>query len=293
MDRLGTKEPMQQALATSYLTVAVGLMGLVTACVPPVPPSLPHTRPTGGPTSISAAEIADIFRAHGVSGCFVLHNVRRSTTVRYNPTRTGRRMVPASTFKIPNALIGVETGVIQHGKQLFKWRGKKYWVAAWNRDHTLHSAIRFSVVWAFQRIARQVGRARLQHWVNRLAYGNRDLSGPIDKFWLDGRLRISAEEQVAFLKRFQAGTLPFSKRTQTLVREALVVERTSTYVLRAKTGWAIGKKREHGWYVGWVERGTQVWIFAMNMDGHWRKDHKARIAISRDVLRRAGALGAR
>jgi len=220
----------------------------------------------------------------------VLHDVSRGTTVRFNPTRARRRMLPASTFKIPNALIAVETGVIRDARQILRWNGKKYWVSAWNRDHTLHTAIRYSVVWAFQRIARQVGRARMQRWVDRLGYGNGDLSGPIDTFWLNGRLRISAEEQVAFLKRFQAGSLPFSKRTQTLVREALVMDRAGAYVLRAKTGWAIRKKRQHGWYVGWAERGPRVWIFAMNMDGLWRKDQKARLTITHTVLRRAGAL---
>ncbi len=279
----------------SCLAVLVGLWGLLgsgAGCNRPLAHT-PARPPRPHPAPLSEGDIEQVFRAHSVAGCFVLHDVKRGTTVRFNDERTRRRMLPASTFKIPNALIAVQTGVIKNAGQRLRWGGKKYSIPAWNRDHNLASAIRHSVVWAFQWIARKVGRVRMQRWVDRLSYGNRDLSGPIDTFWLNGRLGISAQEQVDFLKRFQAGTLPFSKRTQALVREALVVERTSTYVLRAKTGWAIRKKRQHGWYVGWVERGDRVWIFAMNMDGRFRENRQARITISRDVLRRAGALPAK
>jgi beta-lactamase class D len=277
-------------LATSMgLLALLGLLGLLPACAPAGPGPRAPTRPA----SVTTADISRVFRAQGVTGCFVLHDVEHNTTVRYDATRARLRMLPASTFKIPNALIAVETGVIRTPHQRLRWNGKKYRFPPWNRDHTLRSAIRHSVVWAFQWIARQVGRARMQHWIDRLGYGNRDLSGPIDTFWLDGRLRISAEEQVAFLKRLQAGKLPFSARTQALVREALVVERAPTHVLRAKTGWAIRKQRQHGWYVGWVERGPRVWIFAMNMDGLFSKNRGARLTITRAVLRLAGALPAR
>jgi len=243
------------------------------------------------PPPLTAQDIGRIFHRHHVTGCFVLHDVQRGTTLRYNPSRARRRMLPASTFKIPHALIAVETGVIRDARQVIRWNGKKYAFAAWNRDQTLASAIRFSVVWAFQWIARQIGRARMQQWIDRLGYGNRDVSGPLDGFWLEaGHLAISADEQVAFLRRLQAGTVPFSKRTQALVREALVVKRTPTYVLRAKTGWAIRKTHQHGWYVGWVERGSRAWVFAMNMDGRFRVNREARITITQAVLRRAGAL---
>ncbi len=242
---------------------------------------------------MTANDMAQIFRNHGVTGCFVLYDLHRGTTLRHNGARARRRMLPASTFKIPNALIAVETGVVKNASQILRWNHKKYWLPAWNRDHTLRSALRYSVVWAFQWIARQVGRVRMQRWIDRLGYGNRDISGPIDTFWLSGQLKISAEEQIALLKRLRLRTLPFSRRPQDLVREALVVERTPHYVLRAKTGWAIRKKRQHGWYVGWIERGPRTWIFAMNMDGLFRLNRKARITITRAVLRRAGALSVR
>jgi len=241
---------------------------------------------------ISSADIAAIFKAHKVKGCLVLREVHSGRTVRHDAARAKRRMLPASTFKIPNALISVETGVIKDAEQVLAWDGKKRWARAWNRDQTLRSALQNSVVWAFQRMARQVGRARMQKWVDKLGYGNRDLSGPIDRFWLDGKLGISADEQVAFLGRLAGGKLPLSARTVKIVREALVVERGPSHVMLAKTGWAIRKKRQHGWYVGWVERGAKVWLFAMNMDGKFKENRKARLTISRAVLRRAGALPA-
>lgn len=258
------------------------LAGLAAGCRTPPPRAV-----------LTAGDMARIFGDHGVQGCFVLHDLRQGITLRHNAVRARRRMLPASTFKIPNALIAVETGVVKDARQIFRWNKKKHGFPSWNRDHTLRSALSHSVVWAFQWIARQVGRARMQRWIDRLGYGNRDLRGPIDTFWLKGQLKISAEEQIAFLRRLQASTLPFARRTQDLVREALVVERTATHVLRAKTGWAIRQKRQHGWYVGWVERGPRVWIFALNMDGKFRLNRRARLTITRAILRRAGALPAR
>jgi len=41
----------------------------------------------------------------------------------------------------------------------------------------------------------------------------------------------------------------------------MLVDQTSAYRLRAKTGW----KGLDGWYVGYVEAGDEVWFFAHHM----------------------------
>lgn len=240
--------------------------------------------------AVTPADMARVFRQHDVRGTFVLHDVKRGTTVRHNPKRAARRMLPASTYKIPHALIAVETGVLRDAKQRLKWDGKRYAFNAWNRDHDLPSALRYSVVPFFQQVARTIGRGRMQQWIDRLGYGNRNISGPIDLFWLEGRLAISANEQVAFLRRFQSGQLPVSPRTQAIVRNALIVDRGPHHVLRAKTGWAVRKTRQHGWYVGWATHRGRTWVFAMNMDGRLGQNHQARKTITRAILKKAGAL---
>jgi beta-lactamase class D len=135
----------------------------------------------------------------------------------------------------------------------------------------------------------------MQAWIDKVGYGNRDIGGGIDRFWLSGALRISAVEQIAFLRRLAAGTLPFSARSQETVRRITIQESAPDYVLHGKTGLAthedIAGKDDLGWYVGWVERGGRRWFFAFNMDlPHGIDDAPKRIAIARAVLAKAGAL---
>mgnify|MGYP003342732974 CR=1 FL=1 len=131
-----------------------------------------------------------------------------------------------------------------------------------NKDLTLAEAFRLSAVPHFQSIARAVGPARMQEWVDRVGYGNRDLSGGIDQFWLTGGLRISPREQIQLLVRLYKSQLPFSERTMRIVRMIMETERTDAYVIRAKTGFAVLPDRRVGWWVGWVERGARPYFFA-------------------------------
>ena len=120
------------------------------------------------------------------------------------------RLSPASTYKIPHALIGLETGVIT-ASTVYKWDGVKHpQQPKWNQDHTVLSAMKPSVVWFFQRMAPQIGAPGAHDWLQKLSYGNADTSGEITQYWLNGRLRISPDEQLSFLQKFYAGTLPIS-----------------------------------------------------------------------------------
>lgn len=123
----------------------------------------------------------------------------------------GTRLSPASTYKIPHALIGLETGVVT-ATSVEKWDGTNdAHQAKWNQDHTVLSAMKPSVLWFFQKMAPRIGAARAKVWLDRFEYGNRDTSGPVDRYWVNGTLRISPDEQLAFLRKFYDGTLPLSK----------------------------------------------------------------------------------
>jgi len=106
----------------------------------------------------------------------------------------------------------------------------------WGRDHTLRSAIRNSVVWYYQEIARKVGEENYKKYLQQIGYGNQDISGGLDSFWLSSSLKISADEQLEFLKKLYANELGFSKRSTDIVRDILVLEKTEDYTLSAKTG---------------------------------------------------------
>jgi beta-lactamase class D len=132
------------------------------------------------------------------------------------------RLSPASTYKIPHALIGLETGAVTP-TTVEKWDGvKRPDQPKWNLDHTVLSAMRPSVLWFFQRMAPRVGAGRAHEWLTRFDYGNADTSGPITMYWVNGRLRISPEEQLVFLKKFYGNTLPVKKEHVDRLKEAML-----------------------------------------------------------------------
>lgn len=231
------------------------------------------------------------FDAKGVKGTFVLFEPALERYRVLDTARAERRCPPASTFKIANALVGLEVGSIADENEVFHWDGKAKPVAAWERDHTLDSGMRESVVWMFQEVARRTGKARMREWLERLEYGNRDMSGGIDLFWLQGGLRISAMEQVDFLHRLAEGRLPMTQRAQRLVRRVLVVEKGRTHALHAKTGTVPGGREAVMWWVGWVERqGRPQAYFAMNLTPGPKTTLDDRLEIGRGILREAGVL---
>ena len=210
-------------------------------------------------------DIGRRFRSRGVDGTFLLHSVHDDTWLVHNSARADQGFLPASTFKIPNSLIALETGVIRDENEILKWDGVKRDVQEWNRDHNMRTAIAVSAVWFYQELARRIGAKRMREWIDRLGYGNRDISGPIDLFWLTGALRITPRQQVDFVRRLHLDDLPFSERSRRIVKDILVLERTDAYVLRGKTGLAAPGGVGVGWFVGWVERGQRAWVFASNV----------------------------
>ncbi len=229
------------------------------------------------------------FEARGVRGTFVLLEPASDRYLVADEARARSRFLPASTFKIVNALIGLELGSITDENEVFHWDGKPKLRAAWERDHTLASGMRESVVWMFQETARRTGKARMREWVEKLEYGNTDIRGGIDLFWLQGNLRVSAMEQIDFLRRLAEGELPMSQRSQRLVRQALVVERGRGDTLYAKTGTTGAVKEPVHWWIGWIERqGRPLAYFVMNFTPAPATRHDERFAIARDILREAG-----
>jgi beta-lactamase class D len=231
------------------------------------------------------------FDAKGVRGTFVLYAPDLNRYSVYDEVRAKESFIPASTFKIPNALIGLEVGSIKDEKEVFKWDGKAKVRKEWERDHTLNSGMRDSVVWMFQEVARRTGKTRMREWLERLDYGNKDISGGVDYFWLQGALRISAVQQVEFLRKLEEGRLPVSQRSRQLVRNAMLHEKTSDYIIRAKTGTSGYTRDAVGWWVGWVEKkGRPVAYFAMNYTPNTSTAYGDRFEITKAILADAKVL---
>ena len=159
-------------------------------------------------------------------------------------------------------------------------------IEAWNKDHTLRSAITVSAVPVYQEIARRIGPERMQKYVDLFDYGNRDIGGGIDQFWLTGNLRIDPMQQIDFLDRLRRGVLPVSKRSQELTRDILTVTKVGDATLRTKSGLlgAEQGKPSLGWMVGWAEKGSQQTVFAMNMDCKTPEHIAARMTVTQQCL---------
>lgn len=254
---------------------------------------------SAGVVKVNAQNLDRIFG--NTEGAFVLYDSRNNRYVRHNEARCRRRFTPASTFKIPNSLIGLETGIIRDADFLIAWNRQRYPNEGrpniepfihWWQDHTLRSAMRYSVVWYYREIARQVGARRMQRYVMQFRYGNRNISGGIEQFWRNSSLRISADEQVDFLRRFYTEQLSVSRRSTEIVKDIILIEQTAVYRLSGKTGAApTANGGTLAWFVGYLEREGNVYFFALNMDGaNYASIRDERINLTKRILIELGYL---
>ena len=197
-----------------------------------------------------------------VEGSFVLYDPQTNKCVFYNPDQYEQTFTPASTFKICNSLIGLETGVIKDENFIISWDSVNRQNPKWNIDQDLKTAFKNSTVWYYQELARRVGKHKMKSWLKKVKYGNKCTSGGIDKFWLTGGLRISPKQQIDFLQRLHDNQLPFSQRSVDIVKNIMIVKDTLDYVVRAKSGWGGQDNKDIGWYVGYLETKDQVYYFA-------------------------------
>lgn len=270
---------------TSPVAVAL-VFGAAFGCAPTTT-SLPLAEPSRTEVDLSAH-----FQKFGADGAFVLYDATADRLTVFDPARAQRRFLPASTFKILNSLIALETGVLADEHATIRWDGVDLGWSEWNRDHNMASAFPVSAVWFYQEVARRIGEERMREWVERAGYGNMDIDGGTDQFWLDGDLRISAEEQVSFLRQLYAGDTPFSERSEAIVRRVMRMEATDEYILSGKTGWARADGINYGWLVGWVEKEGRVYFFATQFENA-EKDFPMRRAqqeITRGILSDLGIL---
>jgi beta-lactamase class D len=232
--------------------------------------------------------IAQLFAQRDIKGAIVISSLRSGQTFIHDDARANHRFTPASTFKILNTLISLEEKAISGKDDVFKWDGHVYAISDWNRDQTLESAFKVSCVWCFQELARRVGPEKYRKYIRKSAYG--ELHEPFVEttFWLDGSLEISAMEQVKFLKRIYRRSLPFSPASYETLRQIMVVEQTSAFTMRAKTGLAGKSKPQVGWYVGYMETIKDVWFFATNIEIHDEKDLPLRLNLTREAMQAKG-----
>jgi beta-lactamase class D len=226
----------------------------------------------------------------------MLNNTDGKITV-YNMKLDTQRFGPASTFKIINSLIGLQTGRIVNDTMSIKWDGKiRFYpngdtAKKWNKDMGMTEAFKVSCVPYYQEVARRIGRDTMKQWIDSIGYGNKDISGPIDSFWLNNTLKISPDEQLGLVKKLYFDQLPFRKSVQQMVRDIMLQENNTAYKLSYKTGWDFDDNGNAiGWVTGWIEENKHVYFFVTLVKA---PDHKTdigtvRMNITRSILKQYG-----
>jgi beta-lactamase class D len=239
------------------------------------------------------------FDAKHVKGTFGLYDNGTGQFTIYNLERfRDSAYLPASTFKIVNSLVGLETGKIVDDKMVIKWDGiiRKYpngdTAKLWNKDLTMLEAFKASAIPYYQEVARRIGKDTMQHWLDSLKYGNHLIGGAVDTFWLNNTLKITADEQMGLVKQLYFGQLHFQKRTQEIVKKAMLQESNANYQLSYKSGWGfLSNGNALGWMIGWIEENHHPYFFAMNVEGPAdTKMTPIRLDILKAILKQQGFL---
>lgn len=236
-------------------------------------------------------QIGELFKRAGVTGTFVFYDVDAQTYIGHDEARAEQRFVPASTFKIPNSLIGLAVGAVKSVDEVLPYRGPPPpFIEAWKKDMGLRDAIKLSNVPIYQELARRIGLERMRENVARLDYGNNDIGASVDTFWLTGPLKISAIEQSRFLAKLARDALPFPQHVLQSVRDIVLADQGANWKLYGKTGWENAPGPGIGWWVGWVEKDGHVYAFALNMDMRAQTDANKRVELGKASLKVLGVL---
>ncbi len=234
------------------------------------------------------------FKESGFEGSFSMYDLDKKEYATTNKVDFRKSTSPASTFKIPNTFIALETKAVKDEKEIIKWDGTPKRLKIWEQDYDLDLAYKNSAFWFYQEIAKRIGEQKYHKYLKSLDYGNRDISGGLTTFWLGSSLKISPKNQLEFLQKLHAEKCPFSARTYRIGKKIMVEEKTDAYTLRAKTGWADTKPTHVGWYVGYVETKDNVYFFATRLyqpDANQREDFGAqRKIITRRILAELGVI---
>ena len=230
-------------------------------------------------------ELDKLFEEAAVKATFVVYDVQEDKFIGYNSARAEKRYIPASSFKIANTLIGLNERAVKNVDEILPYGGGPQYLKSWEHDMSLRQAIKISNVPIYQELARRIGLKAMQKNIEKLNFGNKEIGNIVDKFWLQGPLKISAIEQVKFLSALALNQLDYPKNIQQQVRDITVLEQNDKWVLHGKTGLTDTPDPDIGWWIGWVNRGGKIYCFALNIDFVKAGDAKLRIELGKASLK--------
>ena len=218
-------------------------------------------------TEILNHEFQSILDSVGIKGSILIYDLQNEVYFSNDFEWAKKGRLPASTFKIANSLIALETEVVEDDQTIFKWNGEERALDSWEQDLNLRDAFHFSCVPCYQEVARKIGLRRMIEYLNRFNYGSIDVNETtIDTFWLVGDSRINQVQQIDFLRKFYQSELAITERTEKIMTHIMVMEENKDYKLSGKTGWSIQNGINNGWFVGYIETKNKVYFFATNVE---------------------------
>lgn len=219
---------------------------------------------------------------NGYSGSFVLYDSATKNYQIYNQKKSEQRVSPNSTYKIYSALFALEENIISVKNDKQNWDGTVYPFKAWNKSHDLSTALSNSVNWYFQNLDRKMGKKQLQYYLHKIKYGNENLAGKLDSYWIQSSLKISPIEQVQLLYELDENTFGFNEENIRAVKNAIFIDKQKSGQLYGKTGTGmINEKHVNGWFIGFVKQEVRTYYFALNIQsekGHASGSKAADIA---------------
>ncbi|MDY2596180.1 MAG: BlaR1 family beta-lactam sensor/signal transducer [Oliverpabstia sp.] len=199
-------------------------------------------------------------------GSFVLYDLGNDAWSIHDIEHATLRVAPDSTYKIYDALFGLEEGVITPEDSFIAWNGESYPFEAWNADQTLQSAMTSSVNWYFQSIDEQLASTNIYNYIQQIGYGNENVSGDLSTYWLESSLKISPVEQVELLMKLQNNSLGFSSENINAVKDSICLSSSNTGKFYGKTGTGrVGGQDVNGWFIGYIEIVNNTYFFATNI----------------------------
>jgi beta-lactamase class D len=216
---------------------------------------------------IFKSEFQSIIDSSNVNGSILIYDLQKDLfySNNFDWAKIGR--LPASTFKIPNSIIALETNVVENDRTLFKWNGEKRAYKIWEQDLILRNAFQYSCVPCYQEIATKIGEKRMNEYLKKLQFGDMNVTSKnLDIFWLEGESKINQFQQIDFLKRLVNSELKISKRTEEIMKRIFFIEENESYKLYGKTGLSIRNGKNNGWFVGYLKLKDNTYFFATNIE---------------------------
>ena len=248
---------------TAFILTTVLIMGL-TPFISTYAADESHYQWKSSSENISYVDFSKYFGKY--EGSFVLYDLRNDVWSIHDIKHATLRVAPDSTYKIYDALFGLEEGVITPQDSFIAWNGENYPFEAWNADQTLQSAMASSVNWYFQSVDEQLGTTSVYDYIKEIGYGNKNMSGDFSTYWMESSLKISPIEQVELLTQLQNNNFGFAPENINAVKDSICLSSSDAGTFYGKTGTGrVDGQDVNGWFIGYIETADNTYFFATNI----------------------------